>query len=329
MPKLKISEVVRETIASEMRRDLAVFVIGEEVGVYGGAYQGTKGLLREFGAARVVDTPISELGFAGLAVGAAFTRLRPICEFMTFNFALQALDHVINSAAKTLYMSGGRIRCPIVFRGPNGYAPGVAAQHTQDFTGFFASIPGLKAVAPYSARDHAGLLRSAIRDDNPVVVLEHEVLYTREWDAAEEEMGSEYTLPLDKAIVERSGKKITLVGISLTTGTCLEAAERLEAAGISTEVINMVAINPLDVETVEKSVKKTKRLLIVDNAWPECGVASEISSSISRRLFAYLRKPVKILAGKKVPTAYCTELESLTYPTVDDVVTFAQMMTRK
>ncbi|KAI5186753.1 pyruvate dehydrogenase E1 component beta subunit [Nematocida homosporus] len=327
--KKRISEVIRDTIAGEMERDDRVFVLGEEVAVYGGAYQCTAGLLDKFGSGRVIDTPISEIGFSGLAVGAAWNGLRPVCDYMSFSFALQALDHIINSAAKTLYMSGGRIKCPIVFRGPNGFAYGVGAQHTQDFSGFFAAIPGLKVVMPYSARDFAGLLRSAIRDNNPVLVLESEVLYSREMECSEEIMQPDFVLPLNKAIVECIGSEVTLVGMGISVGLCLEAKKVLEGQGVSVEVINMVAINPLDIDGVVESVKKTKRLLVVDWAWPECGVAAEISAATSFRLFGEMDKPVFTLCSKKIPTPYAEELEQLMYPTVDDIVQAANMLLGK
>ncbi|KAI5148651.1 pyruvate dehydrogenase E1 component beta subunit [Nematocida ausubeli] len=328
--KEKISEVIQKVLAQEMIRDESVYLIGEEVAVYGGAYQCTAGLLEKFGSARVIDTPISEIGFTGLAVGSAFMGLKPVCDFMSFSFALQAMDHIINSAAKTLYMSGGRIQCPIVFRGPNGYAAGVGAQHTQDFSGFFASIPGLRVVMPHSARDHAGLLRSAIRDPNPVIVLENEMLYSQEKDFDESILDENFLLPLDKAIVEVVGDAVTIVGLGITVGICLEAAEKiLKQQNIFVEVINLLAINPLDICTIEKSVSKTKRLLIVDYAWPECGVASEISASISSRLFGVLESPVFTLCSKKVPTPYAEELEKLMYPNAEDVASSVHMLLAK
>ncbi|KAI5190611.1 pyruvate dehydrogenase E1 component beta subunit [Nematocida sp. AWRm77] len=318
--KAKICEVLRKVMKEEMERDKDVYVLGEEVGVYGGAYQCTAGLLDVFGAHRVVDTPISEMGFTGMAVGSAFMGLKPICEFMTFNFALQSIDHIVNSAAKTLYMSGGRIKCPIVFRGPNGFSKGVGAQHTQDFSGFFCALPGIKVVMPFSARDHIGLLRSAIRDPNPVVVLESELLYPKEVECEEAFLDPEYMLPLNKAIVECAGEEVTVVGLSVTVGVCLEAQKILKSQNTSIEVVNMVAINPLDVKSVEESVQKTKRLLVVDYAWPECGVASEIASQISHSMFGQLEHPVETLCSKKVPTPYAQELEELMYPTPQDVV---------
>lgn len=325
--KCKISEVIQKVLAQEMEKDDSVYVLGEEVAVYGGAYQCTAGLLDKFGSGRVIDTPISEMGFTGMAVGSAFMGLKPVCDFMSFSFALQSVDHIINSAAKTLYMSGGRIKCPIVFRGPNGFAYGVGAQHTQDFTGFYAAIPGLKVVIPYSARDHAGLLRSAIRDPNPVIILENEILYSRQMEFDESVVyDEEFLLPLGKSIVEVEGESLTIIGIGLTVGLCLEAAKTLKQQGISAEVINMLAINPLDISTVEKSVTKTKKLLIVDYAWPECGVASEISASISSRLFRLLEKPVHTLCSKKIPTPYAEELEKAMYPSTEDIVTAANIL---
>ncbi|OAG28787.1 pyruvate dehydrogenase E1 component beta subunit [Nematocida displodere] len=324
--KSKIRDLIKKVIASEMKRDELVYVLGEEVAAYGGAYQCTAGLLEEFGAGRVVDTPISEMGFTGMAVGSAFQGLKPICEFMTFNFALQSIDHIINSAAKTLYMSGGRISCPIVFRGPNGFALGVGAQHTQDFSGLFCAVPGLKVVAPYTARDHVGLLRSAIRDPNPVIVLESELLYPCDMEHEESILEENFMLPLNKAIVEHEGCDVTLVGISISVGLCFKARKLLADRGISAEVINMVAINPLDIETVEASVQKTKKLLIVDCAWPECGIASEISASISSRLFKVLDRPVFTLCSKKIPTPYAEELEAAMYPTPSDIECAVNML---
>ncbi|KAH9385239.1 pyruvate dehydrogenase E1 component beta subunit [Nematocida major] len=328
--KCKVSEVIKKVLEQEMERDSSVYILGEEVAVYGGAYQCTAGLLDKFGSSRVVDTPISEMGFTGMAVGSAFMGLKPVCDFMTFNFALQSMDHIINSAAKTLYMSGGRIKCPIVFRGPNGFAYGVGAQHTQDFTGFFAAIPGLKVVIPYSARDHAGLLRSAIRDPNPVVVLESEILYPKQMEFDEGVVyDPEFLLPLDKAIVEVEGSAVTILGIGLTVGLCLEAARALKQQNISAEVINAISVNPLDITTVQKSVEKTKNLLIVDYAWPECGIASEVAASISSRLFGMLDKPVHTLCSKKIPTPYAKELESAMYPSVDDISTAVYSLLNK
>ncbi|EIJ87878.1 pyruvate dehydrogenase subunit beta [Nematocida parisii ERTm3] len=327
--KSKISEVIQKVLGQELERDNNVYIIGEEVGVYGGAYQCTAGLLDKFGSSRVIDTPISEIGFTGLAVGSAFMGLKPVCDFMSFSFALQSMDHIINSAAKTLYMSGGRIKCPIVFRGPNGYAYGVGAQHTQDFSGFFSAIPGLKVVIPYSARDFAGLLRSAIRDPNPVIVLENEILYSREVEYLESVYDTEFLLPLDKSIIEVSGDAVTVVGVGITVGVCLEAEKVLKQQNISVEVINAIAINPLDIPTIEKSVSKTKKLLIVDYAWPECGIASEISASISSRLFSHLDSPVYTLCSKKIPTPYAEELEKLMYPSAEDVVSCVHMLLAK
>lgn len=311
-----------------MQRDKSVYVLGEEVAVYGGAYKCTSGLLQEFGAARVVDMPISEIGFTGMAVGSAFLGLKPICEFMTFNFALQALDHIFNSAAKTLYMSGGRFSCPIVFRGPNGFSPGVAAQHTQDFSGMFCGIPGMKVVAPYTAADHVGLLRSAIRDPNPVVVLESEVLYPLDVEYAEEILGEEYAQPLNKSVVLEEGSDVTLIGMSVTVGLCLEAAKNLKKTNISAEVINLISINPLDMHTLEVSAEKTRRVIIVDFNWPECSVASEISSRLSHSLFGKLSRPIEILCAKKVPTPYAEELEREMYPSPETVREKAVEMVR-
>ncbi|KAI5180197.1 pyruvate dehydrogenase E1 component beta subunit [Nematocida sp. AWRm80] len=318
--KGRISGLIKGVIRSEMKRDPMVYILGEEVGVYGGAYQCTAGLLDEFGSGRVIDTPISEIGFTGMAVGSAWCGLKPICEFMTFNFALQSMDHIINSAAKTLYMSGGRMACPIVFRGPNGYSPGVGAQHTQDFASFLAAIPGLKVVSPYTARDHVGLLRAAIRDSNPVVVLESEVLYPKEMDYDPEILNDDYMLPLDKALVECQGTDITLVGTSISVGLCLEVQKQLLEKDISVEVINMVCINPLDIDTVEKSVRKTRRLVVVDWGWPECSIPTEVCYSITTRLSSDLAHTPVTMSSKKVPTPYAEELEQLMYPSVTNIL---------
>lgn len=324
----RVREIIRETIAQEMRRNEKVFLIGEDVGVYGGAHRCSEGLLEEFGAGRVIDTPISEIGFTGLAVGASWAGLHPICEYMTFNFALQALDHIVNSAAKTLYMSGGRVCSPILFRGPHGYAPGVAAQHTQDLAAVLCSLPGIKVVAPYSAKDHIGVIRAALRERNPVVILESEVLYAELVDTPEELQNKEFIQSLGKAVIEAEGERITLVGIGITVGLCVEAQRVLIRENVSVEVINLLSINPLDTDTISESVRKTKGLLIVDWALPECGVSTEIFSSVKMQLGDALERS-SILTAKKVPTPYAEELEKLCYPGVEDILCAINMMLKR
>jgi len=318
--RLKVKDAIKHVISREMERDPLVYLIGEEVGVCGGPYQCSSGLLEAFGSARVVDTPISEIGFTGCAVGSAFCGLKPICEFMSWSFSLQALDHLVNSAAKTLYMSGGQIKCPIVFRGPNGFVPGLGAQHTNDLSGYFCSVPGLKVVAPHSVKEHIGLIRSAIRDQNPVIVLENEVLYLKEEECDEEVLGDEFSLPLDRALVVREGSEVTLVGVSLSVELCLGAAKILNEQNTSVEVLSMVAINPLDIDGVERSVRRTGRVVVVEYGWPECGIGSEIAAQIGKRAFSGLLCPVVTISGKKVPTPYAKEIEEFAVPTVDGVV---------
>ncbi|KAG5859928.1 pyruvate dehydrogenase subunit beta [Encephalitozoon hellem] len=311
-----VREALNQAIDEEMERDERVFVLGEEVGVSGGNHDVTKGLHRKYGRWRVLDTPISEMGFTGLAVGASYLGLRPIVEFMTWNFALQSIDHIINSCAKTLYMSGGKVSCPIVFRGPNGFNPGYAAQHTQDFCSYYGAVPGLKVVAPYTARDHKGLLKSAIRDESPVVFLENETLYSDAYDDIEKE----YTQPLDKAVVEVEGTDITLIGVSLSVRICMEAAKVLKDMGISCEVINLVSIRPIDKKALIGSAKKTKCIFVVDFSWPSFSVASEVSAIIHEQCFGDLLAPVQRINGKDVPTPYSEEIERMAFPTHLDVV---------
>lgn len=308
---------LRDAMAEEMRRDKDVFVMGEEVAEYQGAYKVTEGLLAEFGADRVVDTPITEHGFAGLAVGAAMLGLKPVVEFMTFNFAMQAMDHLINSAAKTNYMSGGQIRCPMVFRGPNGAASRVGAQHSQCYASWYAHVPGLKVIAPYSAADAKGLLKSAIRDPNPVIFLENEILYGQSFEVPE---GDDVTVPIGKAAVLREGTDVTIVAFSIMVGHALKAADALQAKGISAEVIDLRTIRPLDVETIVESVKKTSRCVSVEEGWPVAGMGSEIAAIIMENAFDYLDAPVIRVAGKDVPLPYAANLEKLALPQVDDIV---------
>ena len=312
-----VREALRDAMAEEMRLDDNVFVMGEEVAQYQRAYKGTQGLLDEFGDRRVIDTPITEHGFAGLGTGAAMAGLRPIVEFMTFNFAMQAIDQIINSAAKTRYMSGGQMSCPIVFRGPNGPAARVGAQHSQDYSSWYAHIPGLKVVAPYSAADAKGLLKAAIRDPNPVVFLENEILYGKTFDVPEVD---DWIVPIGKAKVLKEGSDATIVSFSHGLTYALAAAETLESEGINVEIIDMRTLRPLDTETVITSVRKTNRLVIVEETWPVCGIASEIAMQVQEKAFDYLDAPVLRVSGKDVPMPYAANLEKLALPSAAEVV---------
>ena len=312
-----VREALRDAMAEEMRRDCDVFVMGEEVAEYQGAYKITQGLLQEFGAMRVVDTPITEHGFAGLGIGAAMAGLRPIVEFMTFNFAMQAMDQIINSAAKTLYMSGGQMGCPIVFRGPNGAAARVAAQHSQDYTAWYSSVPGLKVVAPYTASDAKGLLKAAIRDPNPVIFLENEILYGHTFDVPRMD---DYTVPIGVARVAREGKDVTIVSFSIGMTYALKAADALAGEGVEAEVIDLRTIRPLDREMVLASVRKTHRCVTVEEGWPQCGIGAEIMALLMEHAFDDLDAPVMRVTGRDVPMPYAANLEKLALPTVDDVV---------
>jgi pyruvate dehydrogenase E1 component beta subunit len=316
-----LRDALRDAMAEEMRRDETVFIMGEEVAEYQGAYKVTRELLQEFGPRRVVDTPITEHGFAGLGVGAAFGGLRPIVEFMTFNFAMQAIDQIINSAAKTLYMSGGQMGCPIVFRGPNAAASRVGAQHSQDYAAWYGHVPGLKVVAPWDAGSAKALLKSAIRDPNPVVFLEHELLYGHEYDVPDLE---DYTLPIGKAAVIREGTDVTLVGYSRCTGFAMEAAEKLAAEGISAEVIDLRSIRPLDMDTIVESVKKTNRLVTAEEGWKHMGVGGEIAAGVTELAFDYLDAPPARVTQKDVPLPYAGNLEDLSLPNADDIVAAAK-----
>ncbi|APF37520.1 pyruvate dehydrogenase complex E1 component subunit beta [Chelatococcus daeguensis] len=317
MVKMTVREALRDAMAEEMRRDEAVFVMGEEVAEYQGAYKVTQGLLQEFGADRVVDTPITEHGFAGLGVGAAFTGLKPIVEFMTFNFAMQAIDQIINSAAKTLYMSGGQLGCPIVFRGPNGAAARVAAQHSQDYAAWYSHIPGLKVVAPYTAADAKGLLKAAIRDPNPVIFLENEILYGHSFEVPKLD---DYVLPIGKARIARAGSHVTIVAWSIGMTYALKAAEELAREGIEAEVIDLRTIRPMDTDTIIESVKKTGRCVTVEEGWQQSGVGAEIAARVMERAFDYLDAPVLRVSGKDVPMPYAANLEKLALPSVAEVV---------
>jgi len=317
MKTMTVREALREAMAEEMRGDDTVFLMGEEVGEYQGAYKISQGLLDEFGAKRVIDTPITEHGFAGLAVGASWGGLRPIVEFMTFNFAMQAIDHIINSAAKTLYMSGGQMGAPIVFRGPNGAAARVAAQHSQDYAAWYAQIPGLKVAMPYSAADAKGLLKSAIRDPNPVIFLENEILYGKSFEVPDL---PDFTVPFGKARVWREGSDVTIVSFGIGMTYALEAADRLAADGISAEVIDLRTLRPIDYDTVINSVMKTNRCVTVEEGWPVGSIGNHISATIMMRAFDYLDAPVINLCGKDVPMPYAANLEKLALVTTDEVV---------
>lgn len=316
-----VRDALRDAMAEEMRNDERVFVMGEEVAQYQGAYKVTRELLQEFGDRRVVDTPITEHGFAGLGVGAAFAGLRPIVEFMTFNFAMQAIDQIINSAAKTLYMSGGQMGCPIVFRGPNGAASRVGAQHSQDYSAWYAQIPGLKVIAPYDAADAKGLLKAAIRDPNPVVFLEHELLYGQSFPVPDVD---DYIVPIGKAAVKREGTDVTLVAHSRMVGFALQAAEKLAEEGISAEVIDLRTLRPLDTDTVVESVKKTNRLVCCEEGWRFMGVGAEIAATVVAEAFDYLDAPPARVHQKDVPLPYAANLEALSLPNADDIVEAAR-----
>ena len=316
MVRITVREVLRDAIAEEMRRDENVFVMGEEVAEYQGAYKVTQGLLQEFGAKRVIDTPITEHAFAGIGVGAAFAGLKPIVEFMTFNFAMQAIDQIVNSAAKTHYMSGGSITCPIVFRGPNGAATRVGAQHSQCYASWYGHVPGLKVIAPYFAADHKALLKAAIRDPNPVVFLENEILYGDTHEVSEEE----YVDEIGKAKVIKRGADVTIVAFSIQVKIALEASAKLEDMEIDAEIIDLRTIRPLDIATIINSIKKTNRLVSVEEGWHFAGIGSEISAQISEQAFDYLDAPVMRVTAKDVPLPYATNLEKLALPTVEDVI---------
>ena len=316
-----VREALRDAMAEEMRLDPTVLVMGEEVAEYQGAYKVTQGLLQEFGPARVIDTPITEYWFTGLGVGAAFGGLRPVIEFMTFNFSMQAIDHVINSAAKTLYMSGGQMGCPIVFRGPNGAASRVAAQHSQCFASWYAHCPGLKVVAPWSAADAKGLLKAAIRDPNPVVFLEHEILYGQSFAVPDD---PDFILPIGRARVERAGRDVTIVAFSRMVGHALSAAEKLAADGIEAEVINLRSLRPLDGDAIVASLRRTNRLVTVEEGWPYAGIGAEIAALVMERAFDELDAPVVRVHGSDVPLPYAANLEQLALPQPDNIVQAAK-----
>ncbi|MHC2107551.1 pyruvate dehydrogenase complex E1 component subunit beta [Methylobacterium sp. CM6246] len=321
-----VREALRDAMAEEMRRDGDVFVMGEEVAEYQGAYKITQGLLQEFGARRVVDTPITEHGFAGIGVGAALSGLKPIVEFMTFNFAMQAIDHIINSAAKTLYMSGGQLGCPIVFRGPNGAAARVGAQHSHDYSAWYSNVPGLKVIAPYTASDAKGLLKAAIRDPNPIIFLENEILYGQSFPVPQLD---DFVLPIGKARVHRTGKDVTIVSFAIGMTYALKAAQALAEQGIEAEVIDLRTIRPMDSETVVRSVKKTGRCITVEEGFPQSGIGAEIVARLMVDAFDYLDAPVLRITGKDVPMPYAANLEKLALPTVAEVVEAAKSVCYK
>ncbi len=321
--KITVREALRDAILEEMEVDNDVFIMGEEVAEYEGAYKVTQGLLEKFGNKRVIDTPITEHGFTGIGVGAAFGNLKPIVEFMTFNFSMQAIDQIINSAAKTLYMSGGQMGCPIVFRGPNGAASRVAAQHSQCFASWYSHVPGLKVVSPWSSEDAKGLLKSAIRDPNPIVFLENEVMYGQSFDCP---TSNEFTLPIGKAKVEKNGSDVTIVAFSIMVGKVLEAANELEKNGINVEVINLRTLRPLDLETIINSVKKTNRLITCEEGFGYSGIGAEISSLIQENAFDWLDAPVLRVHGKDVPMPYAENLEKLALPQTSDIINKAKQI---
>lgn len=319
---MTVREAINAGIDEEMERDESVFCIGEEVAQYQGAYKVTKGLYEKYGDQRVIDTPITEMGFTGLAIGAAYKDMRPIVEFMTMNFSMQAIDQVVNSAAKQFYMSAGDVACPIVFRGPNGFSAGTAAQHSQCFGAWYSSVPGLKVVSPYSSEDAKGLIKSAIRDPNPVVVLEHELMYGVSFPMSKAAMSKDWLVPIGQAKLETTGTDVTLISFSKTVGLCIEAAEALQKSkGISVEVINLLTLRPLDRKTIIESVKKTGRVVAVEQGWPQCGISSEIAAIIMESdAFNYLDAPMERVTGADVPMPYAVELEKAALPQLDDVL---------
>ena len=318
---MTVREAICEGIDEEMERDDSVYILGEEVAQYQGAYKVTKGLYQKYGDQRVIDTPITEAGFTGLAIGSSFHDLRPIVEFMTWNFSMQAIDQVINSAAKQFYMSGGDLACPIVFRGPNGYSAGTAAQHSQCFGAWYSSVPGLKVVSPYSSEDAKGLIKSAIRDPNPVCVLEHELMYGVSFPMSDEAQSKDFLIPIGEAKIEREGTDVTVISFSKPVGLCLEVADVMAARGVSCEVINLLSLRPLDRDTILNSIKKTGRVVSVEQGWPQCGVSSEIAALIMETdTFNYLDAPMERVCGADVPMPYAVELEEAALPQVHDVV---------
>jgi pyruvate dehydrogenase E1 component beta subunit len=319
--EMTVREAICDGIDEEMERDESVFILGEEVAQYQGAYKVTKGLYQKYGEKRVIDTPITEAGFTGLAVGAAFHDLRPIVEFMTWNFSMQAIDQIINSAAKQFYMSGGHLACPIVFRGPNGYSAGTAAQHSQCFAAWYSSVPGLKVVAPYSSEDYKGLIKAAIRDPNPVLVLEHELMYGVSFPMSDAAQSKDFLIPIGESRIERPGTDVTLISFSKEVGLALETADVMAARGISVEVINLLTLRPLDRDCILNSIKKTGRCVSLEQGWPQSGIGSEIAALIMETdTFNYLDAPMERVCGADVPMPYAIDLEKAALPQLDDVV---------
>ncbi|MDC7681826.1 pyruvate dehydrogenase complex E1 component subunit beta [Asticcacaulis sp. BYS171W] len=325
--KITVRDALRDAMAEEMRRDDRVFLMGEEVAQYQGAYKVSRGLLEEFGDRRVIDTPITEMGFAGIGSGAAMAGLKPIIEFMTFNFAMQAIDHILNSSAKTLYMSGGQIKSSIVFRGPNGAAARVGAQHSQDYSAWYANVPGLKVIAPYDAADAKGLMKAAIRDPNPIVFLEHEMMYGLEFDIPAE--GEDFVLPIGKAKIQKEGKDVTIVAHSRMVGFALKAAEKLAEEGIDAEVVNLRTLRPLDTDTVIASVKKTNRLVTVEEGWGPCGVGAEVAARVTAEAFDDLDAPPARVHQEDVPMPYAANLEAMTVPSVEKIIAAVKQVSYK
>ena len=326
--QMTVRDALNSALDDEMERDEKVFIMGEEVAEYQGAYKITRGLLQKYGPKRVKDTPITEIGFTGIACGAAMQGLKPVVEFMTWNFSLQAIDHIINSAAKSYYMSAGEIKCPIVFRGPNGAAAGVGAQHSQCFAAWYSSVPGLKVVAPYDSEDARGLMKAAIRDPDPVVVLENEILYGESFPVTDEIVSKDFVLPIGKAKVMRDGTDVTLVSFGKMVGYCLQAAAALEKEGISCEVVNLRSLKPIDRETIAKSVKKTHRMITVEEGWPQSGIGAEIITIATEECFDDLDAPPERITGVDVPMPYSGVLETAALPSVNDIVVTAQNLFR-
>lgn len=323
--QMTVRDALNAALDEEIERDSRVFILGEEVAMYDGAYKVSRGLWKKYGDKRVIDTPITEMGFAGIAVGAAMAGLRPVCEFMTFNFSMQAIDQIINSAAKTFYMSAGSVNVPIVFRGPNGAASGVGAQHSQCFGAWYSHCPGLKVVSPYSAEDAKGLLKSAIRDPDPVVVLENEILYGVNFPMPDQAMSKDFLIPIGKAKIERPGKHMTIVAHSRAVETALEASKELSSKGVECEVINLRSLRPLDISTIVQSVQKTNHLITVEQGWPQCGIGSEICAQIMEsEAFYHLDAPVIRVTGVDVPMPYTKSLESIAVPVPQDIVEAVQ-----
>lgn len=323
-----LREAINQGLDEEMERDEAVFIMGEEVAQYQGAYKVTKGLYQKYGEKRVIDTPITEMGFTGMAIGSALHDLKPVVEFMTWNFALQAIDQIINSAAKQYYMSGGNLACPIVFRGPNGYSAGTAAQHSQCFAAWYGSVPGMKVLAPYSSADAKGIIKAAIRDPNPVLVLEHELMYGASFPMTDEEQSADYVIEIGKAKIEREGSDVTIITYSKEVGLALQAADKLAEQGTSVEVINLLSIRPMDRDTILNSIKKTSRCVTLEQGWPQSGIGAEIAAMIMETdTFNYLDAPMERVCGADVPMPYAQELEQAALPQLEDVLAAVERTT--